>query len=240
METGASLNSLSRRYGISRAALRDWRDHPERDLSAFVQGSVCRRCTGAEMSDVDYAYLLGMYLGDGCISALTKGVYSLRVVCDAKYPRVIAAVSSAIQAVKPAANVHLVRAPGCVHVSCFWKHWPCLFPQHGPGRKHERKISLHDWQEQIVTEHSGRLLRGLFHSDGCRITNWTVRHLAGRQKRYEYPRYMFSNESDDIRQICTDALDRLGARWTRPRPNLVSVARRESVALLDRHVGPKS
>ena len=20
-----------------------------------------------------------------------------------------------------------------------WKHWPCLFPQHGPGRKHERR-----------------------------------------------------------------------------------------------------
>ena len=27
-----------------------------------------------------------------------------------------------------------------------WKHWPCLFPQHGPGRKHERKIRLEAWQ----------------------------------------------------------------------------------------------
>jgi hypothetical protein len=115
-----------------------------------------------------------------------------------------------------------------------------VFPQHGPGRKHERQISLHDWQEQIVIEHSGPLLRGLFHSDGCRITNWTVRPVAGRQKRYEYTRYMFSNESADIRRICTAALDRLGARWTQPRSNLISVARRESVALLDRHVGPKS
>ena len=240
METGASLNSLSRRYGVSRAALRDWRDHPERDRSAFVQGSACPSCTGAEVSRDDYAYLLGMYLGDGCISALHKGVYSLRVSCDARYPGIIKEVCSAIAAVKPTANVHRVRAPGCVQVACFWKHWPCVFPQHGPGRKHERRIVLHSWQEQIVGEHGGALLRGLFHSDGCRITNWTVRRVAGRQKRYEYPRYMFSNESDDIRRICTDALDRLGARWTRPRPNVVSVARRESVALLDRHVGPKS
>jgi hypothetical protein len=31
-------------------------------------------------------------------------------------------------------------------VSSYWKHWPCLFPQHGPGRKHERRIALVPWQ----------------------------------------------------------------------------------------------
>jgi hypothetical protein len=30
----------------------------------------------------------------------------------------------------------------CLEVYSFSKHWPCLFPQHGPGRKHERKIQL--------------------------------------------------------------------------------------------------
>ncbi|MBB4855083.1 hypothetical protein HNP40_002475 [Mycobacteroides chelonae] len=24
----------------------------------------------------------------------------------------------------------------CVDVAMYSKHWPCLFPQHGPGRKH--------------------------------------------------------------------------------------------------------
>ena len=237
---GNSLNSLSKQTGINRATLREWRDHPDRDLNDFVRAGNCPRCTGATLAEPDYSYLLGMYLGDGCISAMKKGVYSLRISCDVKYPGLIAEVSHAIRAVKPGANVHLVRAPGCVHVSCFWKHWPCVFPQHGAGRKHERRIALVEWQQHVVEEHDGLLLRGLFHSDGCRIHNWTVRTVAGRPKRYEYPRYCFSNESTDIQQICTDALDRLGIRWTRPRSNLISVARKASVALLDQHVGPKS
>ncbi len=59
-------------------------------------------------------------------------------------------------------------------------------------------------------------------------------------KRYEYPRYMFSNESGDIIRLCGWALDLLGIAWRMPRPNLLSVARREAVAALDVHVGPKS
>jgi hypothetical protein len=132
-----------------------------------------------------------------------------------------------------------VRAPGCIQVTTRWKHWPCLFPQHGPGRKHEQAIVLEPWQQALVDTHPGPLLRGLFHSDGCRVTNWTVRPLRDGPKRYEYPRYLFSHESTDIIAICTEALDAIGVRWT-PRRNVVSVARRESVARLDQIVGPKS
>ncbi len=42
-----------------------------------------------------------------------------------------------------------VRAPGVV-VQSSWKHWPCLFPQHGPGRKHEWLIALEDWQAEVI------------------------------------------------------------------------------------------
>jgi hypothetical protein len=37
-------------------------------------------------------------------------------------------------------------------VKSYSKHWPCLFPQHGPGRKHHRKIELREWQKIIVRE----------------------------------------------------------------------------------------
>ncbi len=114
-----------------------------------------------------------------------------------------------------------------------------MFPQHGPGRKHERRIELEPWQRGIVTQHPGRFLRGLFHSDGCRITNWTVRKVAGRPKRFEYPRYFFSNKSSDILELCEWALDLLGVDHRRNRPDMISVARKESVAILDVHVGPK-
>ncbi len=114
---------------------------------------------------------------------------------------------TAIAAVHPSRPVHRVRAVGYTSVVSYWKHWPCLFPQHGPGPKHRRTIALADWQHEIVAEHPQLFLRGLFNSDGCRVTNWTTRPVAGQPKRYEYPRYLFSNESPDIMHLCQRALD---------------------------------
>jgi hypothetical protein len=36
-----------------------------------------------------------------------------------------------------------------------------VFPQHGPGRKHERPIRLEPWQELIVAAHPKAMVRGL-------------------------------------------------------------------------------
>jgi hypothetical protein len=101
--------------------------------------------------------------------------------------------------------------------------------------KHERRIELLDWQQAIVDRHSNRFVRGLFHSDGCRATN-RIKH---GKKTYTYPRYMFVNQSADIMRLCQQSLDRLGISWKMCRPNQLSVARREAVAALDEHVGPK-
>jgi hypothetical protein len=117
---------------------------------------------------------------------------------------------------------------------------PCLFPQHGPGRKHERTLTLEDWQREIIQEQPIAFLRGLLHSDGCRFTNWATREVAGERKRYEYGRWMFSNNSPDIMRWCQDALDLLGVRWTMPRWNCLSVAARAGVATLDEMIGPTS
>jgi hypothetical protein len=235
---GLSLNAVSKQLGVSRAAIRGWRDHPER---AAARPTDCPRCTGSVALDHHaYAHLLGLYLGDGCVSLLRGGVYSLRIACDQRYPGLIAEAAASLLAVRPQGRTYSVRAPGCVHVQAMWKHWGCLFPQHGPGRKHERPIVLAGWQREIVEEHPGRFLRGLFHSDGCRVTNWTIRTVAGQPKRYEYPRYFFSNQSEDIIGLCAGALDLLDIAWRMSRPNCVSVARRDAVAELDRRVGPKA
>jgi hypothetical protein len=58
-------------------------------------------------------------------------------------------------------------------------------------------------------------------------------------KDYAYPRYQFSNRSDDIRKLFTDTCDRLGVKWRRWTRYHVSVAKRQSVLLLDSFVGPK-
>jgi len=54
-----------------------------------------------------------------------------------------------------------------------------------------------------------------------------------------YPRYFFSNESDDILQLCESALDHEGIDHRRNRPNSISIARRDAVTALDAFVGPK-
>jgi hypothetical protein len=87
----------------------------------------------------------------------------------------------------------------------------------------------------MVHEQPQQFLRGLIHSDGCRFTN-RVR-VGG--KVYEYPRYNFTNASDDIRSLFTSTCDLLGVEWRRMNARNISVARRQSVALLDCFVGPK-
>ena len=79
------------------------------------------------------------------------------------------------------------------------------------------------------------LLRGVIHSDGCRVIN----RVWGGGKRYAYPRYEFSNRSAEIRRIFCDYCDALGIAWRQMKPTDISVARREAVAKLDAFVGPK-
>jgi hypothetical protein len=133
-------------------------------------------------------------------------------------------------------NVLVQQQAGCVEIGSSSKHWPCLFPQTGPGRKHERPIVLADWQREIVEEHPKLLLRGLVQSDGSRFINAVVT----RGKRYEYPRYDFTNASDDIRGIFTSTCDILGVHWTRTSARKVGVSRRADVEFLDTFIGPKS
>ena len=201
----------------------------------------CFRCTRSDALPPDpgaYAQLLGLYLGDGCLSAGAR-TWALRITCDDAWPGVADEVAEMLARVS-GNRVSRARKPGCHDVVACWQHWPCLFPQHGPGKKHERPIVLEQWQQEVVDAHPGRLLRGLFHSDGWRGHNVAVRRTPdGFVTRYRYSRYEFTNKSADIRGLCTDALDLLGVAWRPNGPWRVSVNRRAAVALLDEHVGPK-
>lgn len=111
----------------------------------------------------------------------------------------------------------------------------CLFPQHGDGPEHLRPIELADWQGELVRGQPQQFLRGLIHSDGCRFTN-RVR-VAG--KPYAYPRYNFTDASEDISALFTSTCDLLGIAWQQMNARNISIARRESVRYVDSFVGPK-
>jgi hypothetical protein len=183
---------------------------------------------------------LGLYLGDGCISqSRAKQVWVMRIQCADAWPGLVEECKEAIHAVRPDNRVCTVQRDGCKEVAATSRHWPCLFPQMGPGRKHNRKIELESWPHDIMSEYPGNFARGLFHSDGCRFTNRVRHQLSDGEKWYEYPRYMFTNQSRDILGLCAEALDLLGVSWRFSRHNVISVARKEAVARLDKFVGPK-
>jgi hypothetical protein len=49
----------------------------------------------------EYAYLLGLYLGDGCISEHRREVWRLRIVLDAAYPGIVEECRRSLAAVRP-------------------------------------------------------------------------------------------------------------------------------------------
>jgi hypothetical protein len=212
-------------------ALRGDRESPA--LAAAITAD--SRSTSSRIPGGPYAYLLGQYLGDGTVYATGKA-FTLRISSDAAYPGLIrecSVVIGQIRGWRPTLRVH--RDKRMVELFSSWRGWPCLLPQHGPGRKHSREIALVSWQERIVRAHPGDFLRGLIHSDGWRGVNKV--HVKGRT--YEYPRYQFSNRSDDIRQLFVYGCELLGIAWRPWGRYHISVARRDAVALLDEFVGPK-
>jgi hypothetical protein len=236
---GMSDSAAARTSGIPRATVRDWR---RSGVEHEVPRATCSRCGGPEHdpSALDrraYAYLLGLYLGDGHVAAARHGVYRLRISIDERHPRLAARVVETMHLVLPGSRAGLIphRTDHVTVASQYAKCWPCLLPQHGKGVKHERPIVLAGWQEVIVNEHPDQLVRGLLHSDGWRGVN---RVVAGG-KTYDYGRYQFSNRSDDIRGLFCAALDRLDIPWRRMNRWNISVARRSAVAALDAFVEPK-
>ena len=150
-------------------------------------------------------------------------------------------VGSTLTSWRIAVGVHKHPVFNCVRITCGWQGWFDAFPQIGPGRKHKRAISLEAWQQQIVDNHPWAFLRGLLHSDGCRsINRFKTRLPSGRVAEYSYPRYFFTNHSADIRRIFCAHCELLGVRWTQSNARNISVSHRDSVALLDTFIGPKS
>jgi hypothetical protein len=243
-EEGLGARRVARRLGLSLGTVRDW--HAGRLPRRTRRGAdqpCCKACGQDEhrfdeFGD-DYVHLLGLYLGDGCISKHPRGVYRLRVFLDKKYPQIVEECVASMQAVLPDNRVHALLTPSnCYSVSAYSRSWPCLFPQHGPGTKHTRPIFLADWQQKLAERRPKQIAKGMIQSDGCR--SYSTGAGGWRQ-----PRYIFTNVSTDITSIFCSACDCLGLRWTASFPSneaaavAIYVSRKDDVARLDEFVGAK-
>jgi hypothetical protein len=222
--------------GLPRSTVRDWH-------LGYARGWRNRSpndCPLHDLAPLDgeaYAYLFGVYLGDGCLSLHRRGVWKLRITLDANHPGIIGECAAAVRAVRPCKRVGVWyrRDQRTAEVSSYWKHWLCLLPQHGRGPKHLRRIELERWQEDFVHAHPRPFLRGLIHSDGTRII---ATERKGTHVRHA-PRYAFSNRSEDILQLFAAACRRVGVHFTRASNHQIAIYSKGAVALLDEFIGPK-
>ena len=157
----------------------------------------------------------------------------MRISLDARHPRVIADAHAVLETVFVGNRIGRVLADdgATVVLSVYSSHLPCLFPQHGPGQKHERRIYLEPWQRDLVAAAPFQLLRGCIWSDGCMFVN--------RTGPYEYLTADFCNFSADIRELFKWACEEAGLQY-RANRDRVRINRRSSVESLVAEIGTKS
>jgi Homeodomain-like domain len=229
---GVNDCEIARRLGIARTTVRDWRRMP---YEKSRDTATCPRCERAsrqmEFADGDYAELLGIYLGDGCISRQGR-TWQLRISLDSRHTFILSEIDGLLRRCFPGHKVGRTAAHEgrCSIPWVYSSHLPCLFPQHGLGKKHERLIRLEPWQEVLVTASPWRFLRGCIWTDGCSFIN--------RTGPYEYLSYDFANLSQGILDLFAHASDLVGVEYRRYERS-IRIYRRASVALMEEHVGLK-
>jgi hypothetical protein len=233
---GLSDYEIGKRTGIPRTTVQRWRTRgapPPADVPL----------TWRPPCPQSYSYLLGIYLGDGYLANSAAPSPVLEISLDPAYPEIVNECSTAIQrvvATRVKASRRTTPKGEAIRLVATSRFWPLAFPQHGPGKKHERTIVLTSWQQDVVGRFPRPFLRGLIHSDGCRVVNRFRADLASGRREYAYPRYFFTNLSADIQGLFCASCERLGIRWTQSSHKNISVADRRSVAILDGFVGSKA
>jgi hypothetical protein len=226
---GVNDCEVGRRLGVPRRTVRDWRVKPS------LPRDTCLRCweptSRVRFSPADYAELLGLYLGDGHISILAR-TERLRLMLDAKYRVVVEEAAALLARIVPDNKVgrQTPHEGRMVTLHAYHGHWTCLFPQHGPGKKHDRLIALEPWQESAVSGAPWAFLRGCIRSDGCLYIN--------RTGKYAYESYDFANYSPGILELFASTCASVGVECRVYRKS-VRIYRRASVALMLEHVGRK-
>src|SRR6476661_1144214 len=103
-QAGLGARRIAARTGVPIRTVSDWiAGRTPRQISSG-RDAVCAACGARSHLIADpanYAFLLGLYLGDGYIAAHPRGVFRLRIVLDERYPEIIERCVTAIRSLVP-------------------------------------------------------------------------------------------------------------------------------------------
>ena len=134
---GCSDLRIAREVGVSRDSVRKYRvlplpAHKDDWLRNFSPIQQCH-----------YSYILGLYLGDGCIDK-TARTYRIRFFFhDTDDRGTVERLKISLRVIFPDNAISVTRKTyaRCVVVSLYSNKIPNLFPQHGIGKKNSRDVS---------------------------------------------------------------------------------------------------
>jgi hypothetical protein len=193
-----------------------------------------------------YSYILGLYLGDGCIGELRK-TKRLAISLDKKYPKLNEFVWYCMKTLfnknpytyDRSINRGQKHISNSIDISICSTNLGVIFPHEGRGAKHLRKIELQEWQLNIL-DHV-HFVKGLIHSDGSYFYC----------KTFNTFNYTFSNCSVDICGLLMNSLKILEISYNHHQKkkisekgtvlkNCVNVNRKNDVEKLHSLIGDKT
>lgn len=237
---GYNLSQISRELNINRTTIRFWINGKYKIDRNSVDNFIPKNYIIENNLQEIYSYILGLYLGDGYINKQGR-TYKIRFFLDAKYQALNEYVKAKLSKLFPRNKVNVVKTKklnsdqnSMEVIYCHNNYMLLLFPQHGPNKKHQRKISLEDWQLEILDPKS--FLTGLFHSDGSYYFN----------NNSHTHQYCFSNYSKEIIELFRNCLSHFSIEHylskTQVNDNMkyqVFITRKKSVENLNSIIGTK-
>jgi Homeodomain-like domain len=227
---------IARETGIPRRTILDWRSGRVPDLdrvrtrpSPYARS--CNVCGGdpLRLPQGAYTYLLGLYLGDGCISTHHRHVFRLRIVCANAYPGLIQRCESAMAEVLPD-KVSRTPKIGCTESPRTPSTGRACSRSMDPGASTSAGSSWppgsRSWSTSTHAPWS--VAAPLRWVPGAELGERDAVPALPLQQRV-------GGHPGDLRAGLRPARDRVAPN----NPWSLSVARRGSVALLDEFVGPK-
>ena len=204
LANGVSIRQIGKDLGVDYSTVTYWikKNFSSGLRTKFVsQSDVLDIC---QTYPAHYAYMLGCYLGDGHIIKSPR-TYKLTIYNSEIHPEIISDQILSLKKLFPTNKINNYKQlhNKCVEVRVHNLSLPYYFPQHGPGKKHNRPIIFEDWQQEIVTNEPECFLKGLIDTDGTEYLT------SGK-----YRRYSFCNVSQNIIELYKTTMKQLNIHYT--------------------------